>query len=214
MPAALKLDGLRFGRLVVIERAGSSSGRSKWACKCDCGTHLTLRSIALTGGHNRSCGCLRRDITRKRATTHGKAGTPTYKIWKGLKKRCLNKNEPSWNNYGGRGIRVCARWLKSFEAFLSDMGPRPPRMTIERKNNERGYYPWNCRWATRTEQGRNQRTNRHITANGKRKLLCEWAVQSGIHPNTIRARLRLGWSPDNAVTKPARKMTKKQTHLT
>ena len=136
---------------------------------------------------------------------HGHAAggkvSPTYATWAGMVARCTNTNMPRFDDYGGRGITLCARWLY-FENFLEDMGERPDGMTLERENNDKGYEPGNCRWATPQEQARNQRSNRQITALGKTQLLCEWAEETGLDSGTIAARIDYyGWPPDQAVSR-------------
>ncbi len=111
--------------------------------------------------------------------------------------RCYRSEIESYPNYGGRGIAVCERWW-IFENFLSDMSPRPEGKTLERVDNNGPYAPWNCRWATRLEQGQNKRNSRHLTANGKTQSLAAWARETGIHPAGILKRLELGWSEQDA----------------
>jgi len=100
---------------------------------------------------------------------HGR--TPTYRSWQAMRSRCHSLTDPAYARYGGRGIVVCARWSESFEAFLADMGERPAGTTLDRIDNDGPYSPENCRWATRTEQGRNRRTNRLLTFNGATKTI-------------------------------------------
>jgi hypothetical protein len=118
--------------------------------------------------------------------------------------RCTNPNSAkSYARYGGRGITVCERWLKSFEAFLADMGPRPsPQHSIEREKNERGYDPDNCVWATRNQQARNKRNNKRYRVGTEELTLAEWSERNGIHRATMLSRIRSGWDPALAITTP------------
>lgn len=136
--------------------------------------------------------------------THGMSQTNLYFVWQAMKDRCLNPRHKNWHNYGGRGIKVCDRWMK-FENFVNDMGERPPKHTLERKDNNAGYSPENCVWATQQEQCRNMRTTKFITANGIRKSLTEWAEMLGTWKTTITGRLKRGWSECDAVTTPIKK---------
>lgn len=117
--------------------------------------------------------------------------------------RCQNPNVPAYKNYGGRGIAVCQRWLR-FENFLADMGERPAGMTIERIDNDGNYEPGNVRWATYKEQTRNNRSTQLVTLHGETKCITDWAAETGIKMPTLWARLRLGWSVEDALTKPVR----------
>jgi hypothetical protein len=120
-----------------------------------------------------------------------------------MKKRCLNPSRPNYKYYGARGIRVCDRWLHSFEKFFEDMGPRPaPGYSIERRDNDGDYTPENCYWATWSQQARNTRRSRVITFNGETKILSEWADATGIPANTLCKRLSRGWSVERTLTTP------------
>ena len=101
--------------------------------------------------------------------------TQTYHSWVGMKQRCLNKKNPSYPRYGGRGIKISKRLVDSFENFVQDMGVSPKNHSIERINNDGDYCPTNCRWATNLEQSKNRRSNKYITNNGERLSICEWA---------------------------------------
>lgn len=116
--------------------------------------------------------------------------------------RCCNPKSQVYENYGGRGITVCERWLESFENFFADMGVCPTGLSIDRIDNDGPYSPENCRWATDKEQGRNKRTCRFLEMNGERLPLSEWAERLGIPENTIRNRLRRGWSDERTLTEP------------
>jgi len=120
--------------------------------------------------------------------------------------RCHNQNDSRYSRYGGRGISVCERWRDSFEAFFKDMGRRPsPQHSIDRIDNEKGYSPENCRWASRKEQARNTRESRILTLGGKSMTIAEWAEVTGIPAHTIHSRLSRGQSVTDALTKPNRK---------
>jgi hypothetical protein len=113
-----------------------------------------------------------------------------------IKQRCMNPNNPAYKDYGGRGIKVCDRWLESYKNFYEDMGDRPDGMSIERIDNNRGYSPDNCKWATSSEQNNNRR-NVHIY---KGRTISDWSEITGIKKSTIRARLRdYGWGWERAI---------------
>ena len=157
--SAKGLTGQRFGRLVAIEPTDERRNRIIiYCCHCDCGKQCFVRSVDLRNGHTKSCGCLSRELTKKRNTTHGMSEASIYKIWRGILARCENPNDPAYKNYGGRGIKVCERWHK-FENFYADVGDPPQGMTLDRRNNDGNYEPENFRWATRKEQVLNSRPN-------------------------------------------------------
>lgn len=134
---------------------------------------------------------------------HGLCYTPEYATWERIRIRCFDKNCRDYVNYGGRGITVCARWLRSPATFVKDMGPRPtPKHSLDRINNEGHYEPSNCRWATSTEQARNRRTSRYYTYNGETKTLPEWAEISGVQMHTIWFRIKRQWSIGEAIFTP------------
>lgn len=195
------LTGRRFNRLIVVEFSHLNPNRnSYWRCRCDCGTERIVCGARLKNGTTRSCGCLQREVTGARVKTHGNSAAPEYRVWNGLIDRCENPNNNSYHRYGGRGITVCPRWRESFEAFYADMGPRPsPRHQLDRKDNEKGYEPGNCRWATKAVQANNTRSNRRLTVRGETKTLAEWASVTGHPQRRVWARLRLGWSPERAL---------------
>lgn len=208
----IDLKGRRFGRLSVLEKGRTIGrpGRRKllWECVCDCGNRLSVGGTDLKSGHTRSCGCIHTEELVARSKTHGHGGergkrTRTYQIWAGMKQRCLNPANPSYKDYGGRGITLCERWI-TFEGFLADMGECPPNHSIDRINNNKGYQPGNCRWATPTEQVRNVRSNIVITWRGETACLSEWAIKVGLPIHTLYMRVRHGWPTEKALTEPAR----------
>jgi hypothetical protein len=157
MTARLDLAGKRFGRLAALHPIDHKSGKLRWLCECVCGNTKIARATDLNCGRVRSCGCLQRDRVTERNTKHGCYGTPTYVSWRRMIDRCTNLKDRRYKDYGGRGIKVCDRWLQSFYAFLEDMGERPPRKTIDRIDVDGDYEPSNCRWASVTTQNRNKR---------------------------------------------------------
>lgn len=153
---AADIVGMVVGRLTVISHVGGL----KWLCVCECGEQITAFRSNLVTGRSTSCGCRRKETLSRVRTTHGKRSSSEYRVWLGMKQRCLNPKNPSYSYYGGRGIRVCDSWVGSFEMFLSDMGPRPSlAYSIDRRNNDGNYEPGNCIWATHTEQMNNTRRN-------------------------------------------------------
>lgn len=196
----LEISGKRFGKVRVIRCVGSDNKKSIWDCVCDCGTKFQTKGVYLRRGNTRSCGCIR----GQNATTHHAVGTPTYRTWAAMKTRCLNKHNDAWERYGGRGIKICHRWMK-FENFIADMGKRPVGKSLDRFPDKNGdYKPSNCRWATRKEQAQNSRKNVKITFKGQTLCHKEMARQYGIGDTTVRQRIKLGWSLADALQKPVR----------
>jgi hypothetical protein len=187
-----------FGRLTVVERANGKHGKKMWRCHCSCGGQSVSSTGDLNRGHSKSCGCYRLD----KVTTHGFTNSPEYRVWRGMLQRCRNKNNNNYSLYGGRGIEVCPEW-SDFSTFRRDIGKRPsPGHTLDRIDNNVGYSPENCRWATKVQQENNKRSNVLISCGGVEKTVAEWSRESGIGKNTIYARLRYGWTGEEAVSVP------------
>lgn len=195
------LAGQTFGRWLVLRLIEADRGL-RWLCRCQCGTEREVSGGHLKSGASESCGCITREVTSERNRTHGKSESREYEIWCGIKKRCHDKKCTRYSDYGGRGIKVCDRWLHSFENFLADMGPCPSKKhSIDRfPDNDGNYEPGNCRWATGLEQGRNCRRNRVMTWSGKSQCIAAWSEEIGIDAKTIQRRLGLGWSDEEALT--------------
>lgn len=202
--------GVRVGYLTLVGQPTEGT----WECLCRCGVVRVLKRSSLLKGHHKSCGCSKGELcsrSSQRAKTHGhRCGgpSPTYKAWGSMKERCLKPSHKSYHHYGERGITICDRWIESFENFLEDMGERPStRHSIDRIDNDGNYEPGNCRWATAKQQQRNKRDNRLVTAFGETKTLCEWCDDSrcSIERDTLSWRLRNGWEPEVAISKPGRR---------
>lgn len=183
--------GQRFGSVVLIHPVGNGL----WKLRCDCGKEFVSRIYPYKIGRNRTCGCSSHDGSKQ--IKHNCSRTETYHIWQGIKRRCCNPRYISFENYGGRGIKVCDRWLgeHGFENFLADMGERPGKeYSIDRIDVNSGYCPENCRWATRKEQANNTRRTVYLTHNGETHTLREWAEIYGIAQRTANERYHNGYS--------------------
>lgn len=166
----VQVTGQRFGRYVVIRevepelRPNGRGSIRRVLARCECGAERTVHLQNLTSKKSVSCGCFSRDASRKRATIHGDAGSQEHNCWLGIIRRCENPKVQNYARYGGRGISICSRWrhgeggVSGFACFLADMGRKPsPAHSIDRIDNDGDYTPKNCRWATSSEQRRNQR---------------------------------------------------------
>jgi hypothetical protein len=198
--------GHRYGRLVVLERQPNketpTGPQARWLCQCDCGNRVVVLGAGLAKGARgkggtRSCGCL----VREKPIKHGKSHDRVYRIWHMMVQRCGNPNNTHYASYGGRGITVCERW-RDFVNFYADMGDPPPKHTLDRIDNARGYGPDNCRWVTMKVQGNNRRTNTILSLNGVKRTMAEWAESTGLGKPCLMNRLARGWSIEKALTEP------------
>ncbi len=187
-------NGDKYGRLTIIKEVKPRIFKSgnvcrRVLCKCKCGNRKEVNLYSIKSGLTKSCGCLLKEKSTETMKKirhlgmevkngHGMSETNTYFSWKSMKSRCLYKKNVAFNRYGGRGIKICDRWL-IFENFHADMGDRPEGKSLDRIDNEGNYEPGNCRWATRKEQGSNKRNNKFLEYNGKKQTIAEWTRELG-----------------------------------
>jgi len=164
MSQKINLKGQAFGRFTVLEEAGRDKhGQVLWKCKCECGEIRSVLSGNLRRGLTLSCGCLGVEKAKKSNTIHGLRYLRMYDSWRCMIRRCNNPKDQAFGYYGGRGIKVCGEWL-DVKVFYKDMGERPKGLTLERIDNEKGYYKENCKWASRIEQQRNHGIHKNNTS--------------------------------------------------
>lgn len=196
----------RFGKLLIIGYRvviNSSNRRIIYSnCKCDCGAEKWIIARNVKSGKTKSCGCMSIEKATRHGASSGGKRTPEYRSWSKMKERCLDKNHKFYSKYGGRGIKVCKRWMK-FKNFFKDMGNRPNEFTLERRNNDGNYTPKNCRWATRKDQANNRSNSRMLEYRGKTKTLAEWAVELKFSRSMVHRRIKRGMSVADAFTKPS-----------
>ena len=197
-----------YGRLTAVAFAGAKpkpgGGASVvWRVICSCGVERNVCANRLRSGETKSCGCLRDELTSARSSKYGGSKRhPLYKTWCDMRARCSVPRHQDYPRYGGRGIRVCERWAE-FSAFADDMfASHIPGTTLDRIDNNGPYSPENCRWATRTEQSNNRRSNHQVTYAGRTLTLAQWAREVGVSADLLRYRLSSGWSVERSLTEP------------
>lgn len=211
------ITGKRFGRLRVL--VFYPAHQSSCLCICDCGNEKIVRAHMLSSGNIKSCGCLRKEFKGGK-TTHGKSRSKIYVTYRSVLNRCFNSKNKSYPGYGGRGITVCSYWKERFENFYLDMGDPPSKLySIERIDVNGNYscghcgeciengWKANCKWATTKEQNNNTRRSVKIFYSDELLTITEWSERLGILSNTIRERLKRGWTIEQALTQPPRKAT-------
>jgi hypothetical protein len=200
------VKGLKVHRLVLLKPINGD--HRHWLCKCSCGLTKVMDVYGILHGRTKSCGCVRRKHTIKRNKSNaidGLSHSPTGSSWRAAINRCYNQNVPCYNRYGGAGVRMCEYLRASILNLIDVIGERPKGTSIDRINNLGHYscgscaqcvankWPLNVRWATPTQQGRNQKTNHLITINGETKCMSEWAELAGIPYDRLRNRVARGW---------------------
>jgi hypothetical protein len=200
-----------FGRLTTLGPkfrlpvGNKNESKPYQVCECTCGAVKVVDSGCLKSGNTRSCGCLFKQALSESRTKHGLRESPEYEVFYAMKGRCTNPRNGRFSDYGGRGIRICDRWLDpdtGFVNFYADMGPRPSdNHSIDRIDNDGDYCPENCRWITVKEQSRNCRSNVMLTYNGKTQCQTDWAEELGIPRKAIARKLKAGCTVEEAFTK-------------
>lgn len=205
------ITGMRFGKLVAIERVGKKGNQALWKCKCDCGKDAYATTAMLMSGNNKSCGCSQYFPKGKDNPNakHLMSETRLYAIYCGMKARCSNPHNKDYENYGGRGIKVCPEWLDDFSNFHAwaistgyDEDAPTGTYTIERINVDGDYSPDNCKWIKNEEQALNRQSTLRFTINGETKTLLEWCEVYKIKPSIVYHRLYMGISIENALSYP------------
>jgi hypothetical protein len=182
--------------------------------RCLCGVEKSIKRMSVKHGKTQSCGCLLSSLISAKQTTHGCGGaggksTPEYVAWYAMHRRCRAVGRTDYKHYGGKGVTVCQRWT-AFENFLSDMGVKPSaEHSLDRIDSGGNYEPGNCRWATKLEQVNNTSRNTFIEYNGEAMTMANWARRVGISYYALRSRIRLGWTPERALTEKSRGRGKK-----
>lgn len=237
----IDLSGQRFGKLVAIERVvdyrrPSGKSEARWKCVCDCGRETFSDSWSLTHGVKTSCGCATHDLLsasmmkthtkhpeiainfKKMATTHGESKTRLYHIWSGMKSRCNDAGCAGYENYGGRGVRVCIEWENDYLSFKAwalshgyDENARRGQCTLDRIDVNGDYCPENCRWISQKEQMQNKRNTHYVTHNGETHSVAEWSKILGVPVNTLYSRLGwLGWTEEQALAENGAEIRKNE----
>ena len=226
---AKNISGQRFGRLVALSAEGKTENNTTiWKCQCDCGNTKCVPISRLTSGKTRSCGCLAKEVSSQvhkgntDRVTHAGSDERLYCIYRAMIRRCYNKNDKRFRNYGGRGIKVCDIWLNDYSEFRRfaveqgyDEKAKYGETTIDRIDTNGDYSPGNCRFVNMKTQ-QNNRTNNHVLLfAGEEKTISEWAEELGISRKTIVSRLHYGWSVEKALSEPVRSNgNKKKTSTT
>ena len=183
--------GDKYNKLTAIRFSHRNKWNQQfWLFRCNCGKEKVICVSNVKSENTKSCGCLLKSGNRLK---HKMTKTKIYNIWSLMKSRCLNKNDQSYKNYGGRGIKICQEWL-NFENFYEDMGDKPQNKSLDRINNNGNYCKENCRWATRKQQNNNKRDNRLLTHRGKTQNMKQWSEELNINYSTIRTRFFRGFS--------------------
>lgn len=201
MPKIIDLVGIQFGMLKVVEFMGRKNSHSWFRCECKCGGQTVTTSNNLRRFHTTSCGCYNEKMFRQCAIKHGLSRHKLFRTWIDMRNRCYFINHNRFEHYGGKGIKVCDIWRDDFIEFYrwAIANGWKKGLSLDRKENNKGYQPDNCRWITVKEQNRNRTSNVHLTIDGVTKIIVEWSEISGNNYEKIRSRVKRGWSHKEAV---------------
>lgn len=188
MASTVRIDmtGKKYGKLTVLSenKDRNKNGHITYMCECECGTKKSILGASIRIGATKSCGCAVFEANGK----HGMGGTPTHRIWVGMRSRCTNKNDPNYKNYGGRGVSVCSIW-DDFGQFLTDMGVKPYNLSIDRIDNRGNYEPTNCKWSTSRDQALNRRNTIMVLDGGEKRYVYQMASKWGLSESGARKRV-------------------------
>ena len=204
------LTGRKFGRLTVL-KTYRENNLTYCDCKCICGNISKIRASNLKSNHTKSCGCLHQEMRVKSNITHGKSNTRLWRIYHGIKARCINKNSTKYYYYGARGIKVCDEWINNFENFYNwaiNNGYKDD-LTIDRIDVNGNYEPNNCRWIDLKQQTRNKRTTHYLTYKNKTHCITEWEEILKFPKNLIHQRItKYHWDIEKALNTPPKNYNK------
>lgn len=210
----IRMEGQRFGNLIVLQRTGRQRRYITWLCRCDCGSEVEINGRYLRAGKIKSCNKNGHRFHIDRPPSLPAQYPSEYQSWINMRARCTDVKNNKYPIYGGRGITVCERWNK-FENFMLDMGRKSdPKFTIERDDVNGNYEPKNCRWISRKDQGRNMRNSVFVTYQGKRILLIDLVEQLGLSRMLVYTRLKLGWTLAQAIALPLSNRGRKRKNKT
>lgn len=197
----------KYNRL-TIKYTYKKNNRTYVHCVCECGNYKDIRLSRLKSGETKSCGCLRKDISRGKGKKKPYSNTKLFYTYHGIKTRCYNTKSTSYKYYGAKGIKMCDEWLNDFKTFQEwayNNGYQENKgLSIDRIDVNGNYEPKNCRWVDNTTQANNRTDNYYITYKGQTLTASEWSKKLGIHNQTIKSRINRGWSVEKALTTPVK----------
>ncbi len=202
-PSTKNLTGQKFGHLTVLSFNSYKSGNALWLCRCYCGVEKVMSASNITSGRAISCGCNKRKRIIKYSTTHGLSKHPLHGVWSNIKERCYNPNNPSFDNYGARGVKMCELWLNNFKSFydwcMSNGWQKGLEIDKDIKGNGMLYSPEMCSIVQRFDNANKKRNNWYLTKNGETKSISQWAKELGLSRKLIHDRKKVGWTDERAL---------------